>query len=388
MVKKAIVKLNKNKMKILVAPDKFKGSLSAQEVCDAIEKGIKKHDSTIEVIKHPLADGGEGTIEILRYYFPLKQVVLEVQNPLFKSIKSSYFVSKDTAYIEMSNASGLQLLEKKDQNCYYTSTIGIGQLIKDAISKGFKNINLFIGGSATNDAGIGMATALGYHFFDSNENLLKPIGKELINISKIDSSSLFFDLSNINFTVICDVKNPLFGENGAAYIYASQKGASKKEVELLDEGLQNFSVQVQNYLNIYVADIEGSGAAGGLGAGAVAFLNAKIQSGIEFVLDQTNFNNQINKGIDLIITGEGSVDKQTLQGKVVKGISNISKKYNVPFYIVSGIVKDKNLVVEALSPLGISSIMELDVSIDDAMKNASKYVNAIANDIVRNIKMK
>jgi len=388
VVKKAIVKLNKNKMKILVAPDKFKGSLSAQEVCDAIEKGIKKHDSTIEVIKHPLADGGEGTIEILRYYFPLKQVVLEVQNPLFKSIKSSYFVSKDTAYIEMSNASGLQLLEKKDQNCYYTSTIGIGQLIKDAISKGFKNINLFIGGSATNDAGIGMATALGYHFFDSNENLLKPIGKELINISKIDSSSLFFDLSNINFTVICDVKNPLFGENGAAYIYASQKGASKKEVELLDEGLQNFSVQVQNYLNIYVADIEGSGAAGGLGAGAVAFLNAKIQSGIEFVLDQTNFNNQINKGIDLIITGEGSVDKQTLQGKVVKGISNISKKYNVPFYIVSGIVKDKNLVVEALSPLGISSIMELDVSIDDAMKNASKYVNAIANDIVRNIKMK
>lgn len=372
-------------MKILIAPDKFKGSLSAQEVCDAIEKGIKKHDSTIEVIKHPLADGGEGTLDILQHYFPLKQVVIEVQNPLFKTIKSSYFVSKDTAYVEMSNASGLQLLKKEDQNCYYTSTIGTGQLIKDALSKGFKNINLFIGGSATNDAGIGMAKALGYNFIDANGNQLEPIGKELINISKIDSSSLFFDLSNINFTVICDVKNPLFGKNGAAYVYAAQKGASKKEIEFLNEGLRNFSVQAQNCLNIVVADIEGSGAAGGLGAGAVAFLNAKMQSGIEFVLEQTNFNNQINKGIDLIITGEGSVDKQTLQGKVVKGISDISKKYNVPFFIVAGIVKDKDLIVEGLSPLGISSIMELGVSVDEAMKNASKHVNAITNEIVKNL---
>jgi len=385
VVKKAIVKLNKNKMKILVAPDKFKGSLSAHQVCDAIEKGIKKHDSTIEVIKHPLADGGEGTLEILQHYFPLKKVVLEVQNPIFKTIKSSYFISKDTAYIEMSNASGLQLLEKKDQNCYFTSTIGTGQLIKNAISKGFKNINLFIGGSATNDAGIGMATALGYNFFDANGNLLNPIGKELINISKIDSSSLFFDLSSINFTVICDVKNPLFGENGAAYIYASQKGASKKEIELLDEGLQNFSVQVKNYLNIAVTDIEGAGAAGGLGAGAVAFLNAKIQSGIEFVLEQTNFNNQINKAIDLIITGEGTVDKQTLQGKVVKGISSIAIQNNIPFYIIAGIVKDKQLIEKHLKPSGISAIMELDISFEDAIKNASEHINTIANKLLKMI---
>jgi glycerate kinase len=375
-------------MKILIAPDKFKGSLSAQKVCDAIEKGIKKHDSTIEVIKHPLADGGEGTLEILQHYFPLKQVVLEVQDPLFKTIRSSYFVSNDTAYIEMANASGLQLLKKEVQNCNFTSTIGTGQLIKDAISKGFKNINLFIGGSATNDGGIGMATALGYKFFDAKGDLLKPIGKELINISKIDSSSLFFDLNKINFTVICDVKNPLFGKNGAAFIYASQKGASKKEIELLDKGLQNFSVQVQNYLNISVADIEGAGAAGGLGAGAVAFLNAKTQSGIEFVLEQTNFSDQINKGIDLIITGEGSVDKQTLEGKVIKGISTIAIQNNIPFYIISGIVKDKQLIEKHLKPSGIHSIMELDVSLENAIKNASKHVSAIANNIVRNIKMK
>jgi len=217
------------------------------------------------------------------------------------------------------------------------------------------------------------------------EIYLNPIGKELINISKIDSSSLFFDLSSINFTVICDVKNPLFGENGAAYIYASQKGASKKEIELLDEGLQNFSVQVKNYLNIAVTDIEGAGAAGGLGAGAVAFLNAKIQSGIEFVLEQTNFNNQINKAIDLIITGEGTVDKQTLQGKVVKGISSIAIQNNIPFYIIAGIVKDKQLIEKHLKPSGISAIMELDISFEDAIKNASEHINTIANKLLKMI---
>lgn len=372
-------------MRILVAPDKFKGSMSAQEVCNAIENGVKKYNSNIEVIKHPLADGGEGTLEILQHYFPLKQVVLEVQNPLFKTIKSSYFVSSDTAYIEMANASGLQLLKKEEQNCYHTSTIGTGQLIKDAISKGFKNINLFIGGSATNDAGMGMATALGYRFFDVNRNLLKPIGKELINITKIDASSLLFDLSKINFTVICDVKNPLFGENGAAHVYAAQKGATIEEINLLDKGLRNFSIQVQNNFNVSIENMEGAGAAGGLGAGAVTFLNAKMQSGIDFVLEQTNFQRQLNKGIDLIITGEGSLDKQTLHGKVVKGISTISDINNIPFYIVAGVVKDEDLIKETLKPLGIKSIMGLGISVKNAMENAATHLKSIAYNIVNSL---
>lgn len=372
-------------MRILVAPDKFKGSMSAQEVCNAIENGVKKYNSNIEVIKHPLADGGEGTLEILQHYFPLKQVVLEVQNPLFKTIKSSYFVSSDTAYIEMANASGLQLLKKEEQNCYHTSTIGTGQLIKDAISKGFKNINLFIGGSATNDAGMGMATALGYCFFDVNRNLLKPIGKELINITKIDASSLLFDLSKINFTVICDVKNPLFGENGAAHVYAAQKGATIEEINLLDKGLRNFSIQVQNNFNVSIENMEGAGAAGGLGAGAVTFLNAKMQSGIDFVLEQTNFQQQLNKGIDLIITGEGSLDKQTLHGKVVKGISTISDINNIPFYIVAGVVKDEDLIKETLKPLGIKSIMGLGISVKNAMENAATHLKSIAYNIVNSL---
>lgn len=373
-------------MKILIAPDKFKGSLSAQEVCEAIEKGIKRFDASIETIKHPLADGGEGSLDILQNYFNLESITIQVQDPLFNWINASYMASKDTAFIEMSNASGLQLLDKKNQNCYNTSTIGTGQLIYDAIEKGYKNINLFIGGSATNDAGIGMATALGYKFYNSENKLIQPIGKELIHISKIDASFLFFDLNTINITVICDVKNPLYGKNGAAYTYGKQKGASNEELNLLDVGLQNFSTQVLKHLNKDIATIEGAGAAGGLGAGAICFLNATIKSGIDFVMEQTQFKYYLNQNIDLIITGEGSVDKQTLEGKVVKGISTIAIQNNIPFYIIAGIVKDKQLIEKYLKPSGINSIMELGVSLEDAIKNASKYLNTIVYDIVRNIK--
>ena len=372
-------------MKILIAPDKFKGSLSAQEVCEAIEKGIKRFDASIETIKHPLADGGEGTLYILQNYFNLEPITIPVQDPLFNWINASYMASNDTAFIEMSNASGLQLLDKKNQNCYNTSTIGTGQLIYDAIEKGFKNINLFIGGSATNDAGIGMASALGYRFYDSENKLIKPIGKELINISKIDASSLYFNLNTINFTVICDVKNPLYGKNGAAFTYGKQKGASDEELNLLDLGLENFSNKVLKHLNKAIATIEGAGAAGGLGAGAICFLNANMKSGIDFVMDQTQFKQYLNQNIDLIITGEGSVDKQTLEGKVVKGISTIAIQNNIPFYIIAGIVKDRQLIEKHLKPSGVNSIMELEVSFEDAIKNASKYLNAIAYGIVRNL---
>jgi len=373
-------------MKVIIAPDKFKGSLSAQEVCNAVEKGLKKFDSSITCIKHPLADGGEGTLTILQNYFKLKTVSVKVKNPIFKTIVSSYKTSKDTAFIEMSNASGLQLLKKEQQNCFYTTTFGTGELIADAIEKGFKNIVLFIGGSATNDAGIGMATALGYKFFNSSNLKTKPIGKELINIAKISSKSLKYNLSDINFKVICDVKNPLYGKNGAAYVYAKQKGANKKEIEILEEGLLNFDTQVKKYLNKNIANIEGSGAAGGLGAGALSFLNAKLISGIDFMFEQTNFNKYLKQNIDLIITGEGSVDKQTLEGKVVKGVCEKAKVFNIPVCIVAGIIKDKQQVMDNLKPIALNSIMELNVSTDEAMENAKYFVEEIIYKQLKNIK--
>jgi glycerate kinase len=365
-------------MRVIIAADKFKGSLSALEVCIAIEDGIKKFDSSIETIKHPLADGGEGTLDILQNHFELKNFEVPVKDPLFRDILADYMVSENTAYIEMSSASGLQLLEEEEKNCYNTSTFGTGQLILDALQKGFKKIVLFIGGSATNDGGIGMAAALGYQFHDDANESIAPIGKSLLSINRIENDKLLFDLKDINFSVVCDVKNPLYGPNGAAYIYGGQKGASSEEIETLDLGLQNFSKQVLKYLNKEVADIPGAGAAGGMGAGAVCFLNATITSGIDFVMEQTGFDVLLKNHVDLIITGEGSVDKQTIEGKVIKGISERAIQNHIPFSIICGIVKDGKLIQENLHPKSIASIMELGVTTTDAMTNASLHISSIA----------
>lgn len=372
-------------MRVVIAPDKFKGSLSALEVCLAIENGIKKFDSAIETIKHPLADGGEGTLDILQNYFELKTVSLLVKDPLFRDITATYMVSEDTAYIEMSNASGLQLLKEKDKNCCNTTTFGTGQFILAAIQKGFKNIVLFIGGSATNDAGIGMAAALGYEFYNADNESIEPIGKSLLSIHKIENDKLSFTLSDINFTVVCDVKNPLYGRNGAAYVYGGQKGASSEEIETLDLGLQNFSKQVSKYLHKEVATIPGAGAAGGLGAGAVCFLNATIKSGIDFVMEQTGFDALLKDHVDLIITGEGSVDKQTIEGKVIKGISERAIQNNIPFSIISGVVKDEKLIRENLNPKSINSIMELGVTIEDAIQNAASHITDITYKLMKEV---
>ena len=370
-------------MKIIIAPDKFKYSLSAMEVCNAIEKGIRKFDDSVEIIKHPLADGGEGTLTILHDFFKLKKKNVIVNNPLFKPCEAVYLVSNDTAYIEMATASGLQLLSENERNCFYTSSYGTGELILDAVNNGYKNIVLFIGGSATNDAGIGMASALGYDFYNSNNQKINPIGKELINIGSIDITNLKIDLNNINCTVICDVKNELFGSNGAAHIYAVQKGATPTQVNQLDKGLINFSNQVELFLDKKIATIPGAGAAGGLGAGAICFLNAKLQSGIDFVMEHTNFNTLVNSDINLIITGEGSVDKQTIEGKVVSGVASKASLFNIPFIIVSGIAKDVKQLQKALNPTAMYSIMELGVTQKEAIAEASKYLNDIGFHLIQ-----
>ena len=209
--------------------DKFKGSLSATQVCDAIVNGIKINNDKHEIISCPMADGGEGSIDIINNYLSLMPVELIVNDPLFRPIKSTYYISDTTAYIEMSSASGLTLLKKEEQNCMYTSSYGTGELIKDAINKGLTTINLYIGGSATNDGGIGIASALGFEFYDKFKKLLNPIGKNLVSIDYIDVGKIKFNFKKININVICDVDNPLFGKNGAAFVYASQKGAGSFE---------------------------------------------------------------------------------------------------------------------------------------------------------------
>ncbi|AWG20995.1 hypothetical protein FFWV33_05305 [Flavobacterium faecale] len=369
-------------MKIVIAPDKFKGSLSAMEVCNAIEAGIHKYDATIETIKHPLADGGEGTLTILQNYFELKTAAVVVKDPLFRTTTATYKYNDHTAFIEMANASGLLLVDALDRDCSNSTSFGTGQLVLDAVNKGFRKIILFIGGSATNDGGIGMATALGFGFFSKEGQTVAPVGKELINIDKITTDKVIEVLKSVHFTVVCDVKNPLYGSNGAAQVYAAQKGASLTDIEQLDLGLQNFSVQVEKYLGQNVATLEGAGAAGGMGAGAVCFLNAKMQLGIDFVMEQTGFDVVIQNNIDLIITGEGSVDKQTIEGKVIKGISERARQNKIPFAIVAGIVKDMDLITDNLKPESIQSIMDLGVTVEDAMQNAAVHLTEMTYQMI------
>jgi len=357
-------------MKILIAPDKFKGSLTALEACKAISRGVKEYDPGIETILHPMADGGEGTLEILRDLPGLETVSLSVNGPLFRPVRAFYKKNKVTAFIEMATASGLGLLKKEEQNCLYTTTLGTGEMILDAIGQGVKNIFLFVGGSATNDAGMGMAAALGYRFLDEFGMALKPIGESLLSVKSIDKSGLKIDLDNLDLTVVCDVKNVLFGPAGAAPVYAPQKGADEKAVAFLDAGLRQFSEVVESELGVDVANLEGGGAAGGLAAGAVAFLGAKVQRGVEMVMGATGFYSLL-AGADLVITGEGKLDEQTNQGKVIDGVAAACLEVGVPVAVVCGA---SALGEQALKEMGVQYFTQLvseEVTAEMAMRDAA-----------------
>lgn len=365
-------------MKILIAPDKFKGSLSAEEVSIALSKGLKKANPNIEIISRPMADGGDGSLEVLAHYVDLKTITIEVDDPLFRPINASYSIAGTTAYIEMAAASGLALLKEKERNCMDTSSFGTGELILDAIRKGATTIYLFIGGSATNDGGMGIACALGWCFYSKNGELLVPIGENLAEVNQIDGTFLFYKPANIKFKVICDVNNTFYGENGAAYVYAPQKGANPDEVKILDEGLQNLATLLKagNYADI--ADVAGAGAAGGVGGGAVAFLNAELVAGIQTFLDITELETQI-KACDLVITGEGKLDAQTEQGKVISGVCQLAKKYDKPVIAVCGDAEKK--AVEKLGVQEVFTILERSDSLAEAMTESREKLIEIGASI-------
>lgn len=358
-------------VKVVIAPDKFKGSLSSFEVCDVIEKGLLLASSNFQIIKLPMADGGDGLSEIISYYTKAKEQKVNVSNPLFQTVDATYLVSEDgqTAFIEMAKASGLHLLHPSEYNPAKTTTYGTGELIKAAIESGAKEIIIGIGGSATNDGGIGMATALGYRFLDKNGNELTPVGEALIHLQKINAVQRI-EFGDIKFKVACDVKNLLCGPKGASKIYGPQKGATPQMVEELEAGMMNYNAVIKRDLNIDISIIEGGGAAGGLGAGCVSFLDAEMLSGIELVMQYSNIEQHIQNA-DLIITGEGKLDEQTLQGKVVAGIAAIAKKYNKPVVALCG---TKNITVDQMNELGIKaafSIINGPMSLEDAIKDAA-----------------
>lgn len=366
-------------MKILIAPDKFKGSLTAQEVCLAIKKGLKKQNQAFEISLHPMADGGDGSLDILFEYLDLSRQEVQTLDPLGRKISAQYFTSSTAAFIEVASASGLVLLDKKERNPLKTSTVGTGIMIADALSKGYQDIYLFLGGSATNDAGIGIASALGFQFLDRQKNILRPIGENLLHLETIVASH-HFDFKNVTMTLLCDVTNPLFGTNGAAHIYAPQKGASPEQVIFLDDGLRNFAQVVQQQFGKAVGTIPGSGAAGGISAGLMALLGAKIEKGFEVISKLTNLERQIQQA-DWVISGEGKLDQQSLQGKVIDGMARLCKKHKKPLALFVGKNELEVKDLLHLNPKYIYSIIEQAKNMEDAMLNGAHYLESAAEQI-------
>lgn len=373
-------------VKILIAPDKFKESLSALKVADSIEKGILKVFPKAVIVKVPMADGGEGTVESLVDATGGKIIKTNVKDPLFRDIESFYGILGDgkTAVIEMAAASGLYLLKDYERNPMITTTYGTGQLIKDALDRGCRKFIIAIGGSATNDGGAGMATVLGVKFYDKDGIEIGLGGGELSKIYSIDTSNIDDRLKECEFIVACDVANPLIGENGASRVYGPQKGATKEMVEVLDKNLEHYGKLLEKYFNKKIIDVPGSGAAGGLGAGLMAFLNAQLKNGIEIIIETLKLEEKI-KEADIVISGEGKIDFQTAFGKTISGIAKLCKKHNKPLIVIAGTVED----IENLYEIGVSSIfsiVEKPMSLEDAIKNAPTLLEKSAERIFRLIK--
>lgn len=371
-------------MKIIIAPDSFKESMTAHEACISIEKGMKKIFPNAEYIKVPMADGGEGTTQSLVDATNGKIYYVETTDPLGNKIQSKFGIlgSNDIAILEMASTSGLELVPRDKRNPMITTTYGTGELIKKAMDMGVKTILVGIGGSATNDGGAGMLQALGGKLLDKNNKQIGFGGGELSKITKIDLSEIDSRIKDVNFIVACDVQNPLTGENGASNIFGRQKGASEEMVKILDENLRHYAKIIKENLNIDIENVPGSGAAGGLGAGLMAFLSANLKKGIDIVIEYTDLDRKM-KNADLVITGEGSIDAQTRFGKTPYGVITVAKKYNIPNITLAGnIGKD----IEILYDYGfdaIFSIMQGVDTLENALKNGKGNLEKTAENIAR-----
>lgn len=365
-------------MKIVLAPDSFKESLTALEVCQAIQKGFSAVFPQINFINIPMADGGEGTATALKDSLNGRWQSVQVHDPLMRPITAQYVMLPDnTAIMEMAVASGLHLLKPSERNPLITTTYGVGEMIVDAMERGASKIILGIGGSATNDGGKGMLQALGYRFFDKDNNLLTHGGGSLLDLATIDTTHAHSQLKNIDITVACDVNNPLCGERGASLVYAPQKGATPDEVQLLNNALANFAkVAVQAGFEDCQTQA-GAGAAGGLGFGLMTFLQAQLASGFELVSQIAKLDEAIADA-DLVITGEGKMDFQTQMGKVAAGVLALAQRHQVPTIAICGVVDDNAMGWrEAGFSIATPSIQKL-ASIEETLANAASNVEKTA----------
>lgn len=353
----------------ILVPDSFKGTLSAIEVCNIMKSSIKNLYKDANIISVPVADGGEGTVDAFLYALGGEKKSVWVSDAFNEQkILAHYAMLKDNiAVIEMAACAGLPLVKNRLEPDK-TTTFGVGELIVDAINSGAKKIILGLGGSATNDGGCGMAAALGVKFKDEQDQKFIPTGGTLSKIYKIDMNNIYSKIKDIEFISMCDVDNPLCGRLGASAVFAPQKGADEDMVKLLDEGLAHLAKIIKRDLHIEVKDIKGAGAAGGLGAGSIAFLQSKLTKGIDVVLDTINFDELVSKA-DIVFTGEGKFDSQSLHGKVVMGVANRSQKYKTPVIVVTGAIGEN--IQEAYNK-GITAIFSINKEPMEFSKSALK----------------
>lgn len=353
----------------ILVPDSFKGTLSAIEVCNIMKSSIKNLYKDANIISVPVADGGEGTVDAFLYALGGEKKSIWVSDAFNEQkILAHYAMLKDNiAVIEMATCAGLPLVKNRLEPDK-TTTFGVGELIIDAINSGAKKIILGLGGSATNDGGCGMASALGVKFKDEQDQEFIPTGGTLSQIYKIDMNNIYSKIKDIEFISMCDVDNPLCGRLGASAVFAPQKGADEDMVKSLDEGLAHLAKIIKRDLHIEVKDIKGAGAAGGLGAGSIAFLQSKLTKGIDVILDTIKFDELVSKA-DIVFTGEGKFDSQSLHGKVVMGVANRSQKYKTPVIVVTGAIGEN--IQEAYNK-GITAIFSINKEPMEFSKSALK----------------
>ena len=375
--------------KILIAPDSFKESLSATEVANAIEAGVLNADHSIKTVKLPMADGGEGTLAVIHSLVNAKKHNSIVNNALGSPIDADWLQLTDTrtAVIEVAQSIGLAQLNLEDRNPLLTSSFGVGQHIQQALDAGVENITIALGGSATNDAGAGLLQALGAEYYDNNGQSIRACGGNLNVINSIDFSNLDTRLAQTNITLLCDVSNVLCGEHGASAVFAPQKGASKNDVRTLDNNLIHFSALLEQISNKHIAAVQGAGAAGGIPAALLATTNAQIQSGIDYVLELTQFSTHLSDA-DWVITGEGKIDHQTLNGKVIAGIADRARVARVPVIALGGCVDINSQQLRQLGLRAAFSICHQPMSLKQALQQTETNLISTSENIMRLILQK
>ena len=371
-------------MKILIAPDSFKGSMSALRAAQSIEQGVKSAVTEVETVLLPMADGGEGTVETLVASTDGTTYEIPVTGPLGEEVLASYGVLGDgqTCIIEMATASGLDHIPDGHLSPLTTTTYGTGELIKHALDADYTSFIIGLGGSATNDGGAGMLQALGLKIYDENGNEIGFGGGELEKSASIDPSSFDNRIKDCTFIIASDVENPLIGENGASYVFGPQKGATPEEVEYLDAGMKKWADVIEKTTQVALHHLPGAGAAGGIGGAFYAFFPTEFKRGIDVVLEFSKMSEHL-KDADLVITGEGKIDYQSLSGKTPFGVALAAKKENVPTIIIAGSIGEGTDGLYEHGVVSIHSIMNAPCTLNEAMENASSLLSFTSEQVVR-----